>query len=151
VLFVGPEFIDQVRGIQAKLPSVRAFMTIEGGAPQWPDYLGWRDAQSSDDPMLPLTEQGIALQLYTSGTTLTHATVQAQSAASITVSVKAFAKKGSSILYDRTFEPLRGCKCSGRRNFLKTAAAATALGLVGGAVFSAPAPVDVLTKGNATN
>jgi fatty-acyl-CoA synthase len=69
VLFVGPEFIDQVRGIQPKLPSVRTFMTTEGGAPEWPDYLGWRDGQSGDDPALPLTELDIALQLYTSGTT----------------------------------------------------------------------------------
>src|SRR3954452_17020512 len=69
VLFIGPEFVAQVRGIQAKLPSVRIFMTTEGGAPEWPDYVSWRDAQSSDDPMLPITPGDIALQLYTSGTT----------------------------------------------------------------------------------
>ena len=69
VLFVGPEFIDQVRGIQARLSGVRAILTCEGGAPEWPDYPGWRHAQVADDPMLQLTEQDIALQLYTSGTT----------------------------------------------------------------------------------
>src|SRR3954453_17218499 len=69
VLFVGPEFIELVRGIQAKLPGVRLFMTIEGGAPEWPDYTAWRDAQSSDDPMLAVAPQDVALQLYTSGTT----------------------------------------------------------------------------------
>jgi acyl-CoA synthetase (AMP-forming)/AMP-acid ligase II len=69
VLFVGPEFIELVRGIQAKLPGVRTFMTTEGGAPEWPDYTAWRDAQSSDDPMLAVAPQDIALQLYTSGTT----------------------------------------------------------------------------------
>src|SRR3954462_14074006 len=31
VLFIGPEFIDLARGIQAQLPSVRIFMTTEGG------------------------------------------------------------------------------------------------------------------------
>src|SRR4051812_9265552 len=53
VLFIGPEFIEQVRGIQAQLPNVRVFLTTEGGAPEWPDYAAWRDAQPSDDPKVP--------------------------------------------------------------------------------------------------
>ena len=69
VLFVGPEFIEQVRGLQSQLPSVRAIMTIEGGAPEWKDFSKWRDAQSDADPMLPLASDDVALQLYTSGTT----------------------------------------------------------------------------------
>jgi acyl-CoA synthetase (AMP-forming)/AMP-acid ligase II len=69
VLFIGPEFIDQVRGIQAQLPSVRIFMTTEGGAPEWPDYAAWRDAQPSSDPKVPIEPKDIAIQLYTSGTT----------------------------------------------------------------------------------
>ena len=31
-------------------PSVRTFIATEGGAPDWPDYAAWRDAQSDDDP-----------------------------------------------------------------------------------------------------
>src|SRR5881227_3920393 len=54
VLFIGPEFIDQVRGIQAQLPNVRVFMTTEGGVPERPDYAAWRDAQPSDDPKVPI-------------------------------------------------------------------------------------------------
>src|SRR3954454_23450266 len=50
VLFIGPEFIEQVRGIQAQLPNVRAFMTTEGGAPEWRGYAASRDAQPSEDP-----------------------------------------------------------------------------------------------------
>jgi fatty-acyl-CoA synthase len=69
VVFVGPEFIEQVRGLQSQLPSVRVFMTIEGGAPEWQDYTRWRDAQSDVDPMVPLAPTDVALQLYTSGTT----------------------------------------------------------------------------------
>src|SRR3954466_290705 len=69
VLFAGPEFIEQVRGIQAQLPSVRTFMTTEGGAPDWIDFAAWRDAQSSKDPMVPIGDKDIAIQLYTSGTT----------------------------------------------------------------------------------
>src|SRR6266403_2414701 len=66
VLFVGPEFIELVRGIQAQLPSVRIFMTTEGGAPDWLDFSAWRDAQSGDDPKLPIDDKDIAIQLYTS-------------------------------------------------------------------------------------
>ncbi|MBR0775019.1 fatty acid--CoA ligase [Bradyrhizobium diazoefficiens] len=69
VLFVGPEFITQVRQIQDKLGSVRSVITTEGGAPEWQDFAAWRDAQSGTDPMVPLTSKDIAIQLYTSGTT----------------------------------------------------------------------------------
>jgi acyl-CoA synthetase (AMP-forming)/AMP-acid ligase II len=69
ILFTGPEFIEQVRGIQAQLPSVRIFMTTEGGAPDWLDFAAWRDAQSGDDPKVPIDPKDIAIQLYTSGTT----------------------------------------------------------------------------------
>src|SRR3954451_19778802 len=69
VLFVGPEFVDQVRGIQAQLPSGRTFMTTEGRAPEWLDYTAWRDAQPSSDPKLPVEAKDVAIQLYTSGTT----------------------------------------------------------------------------------
>src|ERR1700710_3106194 len=44
VLFVGPEFVDQVRGIQAQLPSVRHFITTEGGAADWQDFPARRGA-----------------------------------------------------------------------------------------------------------
>jgi acyl-CoA synthetase (AMP-forming)/AMP-acid ligase II len=69
VLFVGPEFVEQVRGIQAQLPGVRNFITTEGGAPDWRDYTAWRDEQNDDDPNLEIGSRDIAIQLYTSGTT----------------------------------------------------------------------------------
>src|SRR5882757_10462827 len=69
VLFVGPEFVEQVRGIQAQLPSVRTFIALEGGAADWLDFAAWRDAQSGDDPKVPIDDRDIAIQLYTSGTT----------------------------------------------------------------------------------
>ncbi len=68
-LFVGPEFVAQVRDLRPQLPSVRHFITTEGRAPDWPDYVAWRDAQSGDDPMLPVASGDVAMQLYTSGTT----------------------------------------------------------------------------------
>src|SRR6266536_1354913 len=54
VMFVGPEFITQVRNIRPQLPSVRHVITTEGGAPEWPDFTAWRDAQSGDDPKVPI-------------------------------------------------------------------------------------------------
>jgi acyl-CoA synthetase (AMP-forming)/AMP-acid ligase II len=69
VLFVGPEFITLVRNIKDRLPSVRAIITTEGGAPEWQDFTAWRDAQSADDPSVEIGPNDIAIQLYTSGTT----------------------------------------------------------------------------------
>src|ERR1700760_820709 len=69
VLFVGPEFITQVRNIKAQLPDVRTVITTEGGAPEWQDFVAWRDAQSADDPKVAIEPGDIAIQLYTSGTT----------------------------------------------------------------------------------
>ena len=69
VLFVGPEFIAQVRNIQPQLPDLRTVITTEGGAPEWQDFTAWRDAQSGDDPKVAISPKDIAIQLYTSGTT----------------------------------------------------------------------------------
>ncbi len=69
VLFVGPEFIALIDKIRPQLPSVRTFIATEGGAPGWLNYTAWRDAQSGDDPNVPISRQDIAIQLYTSGTT----------------------------------------------------------------------------------
>jgi acyl-CoA synthetase (AMP-forming)/AMP-acid ligase II len=69
LLFVGPEFIALVRDIKDRLPSVRAVITTEGGAPEWRNFTAWRDAQSADDPDVAISPKDIAIQLYTSGTT----------------------------------------------------------------------------------
>src|SRR5260370_9388045 len=69
VLFVGPEFVTQVRNIKSQLPDLRTVIATEGGAPEWQDYTAWRDAQSGDDPKVDISRQDIAIQLYTSGTT----------------------------------------------------------------------------------
>ncbi len=69
VLFVGPEFVGLIDKIRAQLPSVRTLIATEGSAPGWLNYSAWRDAQSGDDPNVPISRQDIAIQLYTSGTT----------------------------------------------------------------------------------
>src|SRR6195256_7026522 len=37
-LFVGPEFVTQVRNIQSQLPDLRHVITTEGAAPEWQDF-----------------------------------------------------------------------------------------------------------------
>jgi len=69
VLFAGPEFIELVDRIRPQLPSVRTFVATEGAAPGWLSYAAWRDAQSGEDPQVPIDRKDIAIQLYTSGTT----------------------------------------------------------------------------------
>jgi acyl-CoA synthetase (AMP-forming)/AMP-acid ligase II len=65
LLFVGPEFVTMARGLKDRLPSVRAIITTEGGAPEWQDFAAWRDAQSADDPGAVIGRNDIAIQLYT--------------------------------------------------------------------------------------
>jgi acyl-CoA synthetase (AMP-forming)/AMP-acid ligase II len=69
VLFVGPEFTEQVQALRSQLPGVHTFIATEGSAPGWLDFASWRDAQSRDDPKVPISPKDIAIQLYTSGTT----------------------------------------------------------------------------------
>ncbi|HWA63324.1 MAG TPA: fatty acid--CoA ligase [Caulobacteraceae bacterium] len=68
-LFVGPEFIDQARGLLPDFTSVLAVIAAEGGAADWPDYAAWRDTQSDADPGVAVGWEDAAIQLYTSGTT----------------------------------------------------------------------------------
>ncbi|MBS0408572.1 MAG: fatty acid--CoA ligase [Proteobacteria bacterium] len=69
VLFVGPEFIDQARGLLPEFASVVAVIAAEGGAPDWLDYPAWRDSQPTEDPAVAVGWEDPAIQLYTSGTT----------------------------------------------------------------------------------
>src|ERR1700745_4227113 len=46
VLCVGPECVEQVRGIRTLLPELRVAIATEGGAGEWQNYAAWRDAQS---------------------------------------------------------------------------------------------------------
>ncbi|HSM96729.1 MAG TPA: fatty acid--CoA ligase [Rhizomicrobium sp.] len=69
ILLVGPEFIELARRIQPELSSVRKIIAMEGGAPEWPTFQSWRDAQDDSDPGIPVDWNDVVVQLYTSGTT----------------------------------------------------------------------------------
>ena len=62
VLFVGPEFVTQIRTIKPQLPSVRTVIATEGGAPEWQDFASWRDTQGGDDPRVEINPRDIAIQ-----------------------------------------------------------------------------------------
>ncbi|MFD2677022.1 fatty acid--CoA ligase [Camelimonas lactis] len=69
LLFIGPEFIDLGRQVAAECPGLQGVIAMEGGAPEWPDFVKWRDAQPDIDPRLECGSDEPFLQLYTSGTT----------------------------------------------------------------------------------
>lgn len=69
VLFVGPEFAPLIKQIRDQLPKLIQIIALDGSYNDWPDFETWRDAQSTDDPMIPVSGDDIAFQLYTSGTT----------------------------------------------------------------------------------
>ncbi len=68
LLFVGPEVTGCAQQIAGDLPGVR-MIAMENGAAGWTTYEAWRDAQADTDPKLPVEQDDIAVQLYTSGTT----------------------------------------------------------------------------------
>jgi acyl-CoA synthetase (AMP-forming)/AMP-acid ligase II len=80
ILFVGPEGIDCINALMPGLSSIRTIIAMEGAGEGWPNYVDWREQQSSQDPRIPVKSNDVVLQLYTSGTTgrpkgamLTHA------------------------------------------------------------------------------
>jgi acyl-CoA synthetase (AMP-forming)/AMP-acid ligase II len=68
MLFIGPEFTGLARTMQAETPGL-AVIALEPGGEDWPVYETWRGAASDADPGIPISEDDIAFQLYTSGTT----------------------------------------------------------------------------------
>jgi len=69
LLFVGPEFIELGRSVARDAPRLEGVVAMEGGAPEWPGFVAWRDAQPDTDPRREGEPDDVILQLYTSGTT----------------------------------------------------------------------------------
>jgi acyl-CoA synthetase (AMP-forming)/AMP-acid ligase II len=69
ILFVGPGYAPLADAITQAGHAVRTPISMDGASAAWPDFAAWRDAQPESDPMLPVTPENTAIQLYTSGTT----------------------------------------------------------------------------------
>ena len=69
IVFVGAEFYAVIAELLTRIPSITTVIAVDGGHPHWPAFDGWRDAQSTVDPLRPLRPDDDVLQLYTSGTT----------------------------------------------------------------------------------
>lgn len=70
LVFVGPEVIGHSEEVASHLPYRPKVIAMEAeGADGRPLYEAWRDAAPDTDPAVAITEQYVAVQLYTSGTT----------------------------------------------------------------------------------
>jgi len=69
MMFVDQEFFGLVEQIKDSLGTVKTFVSISGRHGKWQDFRSWRDSQSDTDPMLPIDQEDVCVQMYTSGTT----------------------------------------------------------------------------------
>ena len=67
VLFVGRGFAAIAASLD--LPALDQFVAMDEAHSNWVQFEEWRDAQSSNDPGVPVAPEDTVLQLYTSGTT----------------------------------------------------------------------------------
>jgi long-chain acyl-CoA synthetase len=68
VVIVGPDFFQTVAELRSQLTSVVHIVGI-GQHEGWTDYESWLGTKSAPDPNVPVRDQDICAQLYTSGTT----------------------------------------------------------------------------------
>ena len=69
LLFVGPEVIGHATEVVTRLDAPPRILAMEPGEHAHPLYEAWRDASPDADPATPIDPSGVAVQLYTSGTT----------------------------------------------------------------------------------
>src|SRR5262245_36046120 len=68
VFVVGPDFVPVLDAIADELTTVSTILVI-GGHPRFPAYGDWVDAQPAGDPGVNASDDDVAFQLYSSGTT----------------------------------------------------------------------------------
>ncbi|MBD5633813.1 MAG: AMP-binding protein, partial [Candidatus Eremiobacteraeota bacterium] len=68
LLFIGADLWQHVDALRADLPGV-TIVPMEAADDASPDFAAWRDAASTDVVTNPISEDQVALQRYTSGTT----------------------------------------------------------------------------------
>ena len=69
ILFVGEEFLPIVEQIKNDIPSVKKIILMQEQDAQHESYVSWRNKASEQDPAIEISDQNVAVQLYTSGTT----------------------------------------------------------------------------------
>jgi long-chain acyl-CoA synthetase len=69
VLFVGPEFLEEVEKLRPHLPNVRQYVSLEGSAPGMTSHRGLLAAFPADEPNVDIKEDDKFIIFYTSGTT----------------------------------------------------------------------------------
>jgi fatty-acyl-CoA synthase len=67
ILFLGPGYGEVPTSLN--LPNELRCVSLDGASANWPDFVAWRDAQSTADPRVETDAEDTAFQLYTSGTT----------------------------------------------------------------------------------
>jgi long-chain acyl-CoA synthetase len=68
VLIVGPDFFGTVAELEPNLTAPTQIIAI-GEHPEWPSYENWLGPSSARDHAVPVQDEDICSQLYTSGTT----------------------------------------------------------------------------------
>ena len=69
VIFADAEFAPLIEKIGAECARLRHRIVVDTEREGWSHYPAWRDRNSSHDPLVPISPQDDAIQLYTSGTT----------------------------------------------------------------------------------
>lgn len=68
VVIVGPEYVGHIEAVEADLQTAKTIIVI-GEHDRWIDYASWVDAAEPNDPGMVASDDDVAYQLYTSGTT----------------------------------------------------------------------------------
>ncbi len=69
IIFVGPELVDLVHSLKARIPDVKTFVCLEGNADGMKGYEDLLAANSGEEPDVDMQEDDPVCIIYTSGTT----------------------------------------------------------------------------------
>jgi acyl-CoA synthetase (AMP-forming)/AMP-acid ligase II len=69
MLLAGGEFLPGLGEIRGTLETIERWVALDGGDEGWEDFAGWRAGQPDSPPERAGSEEDVAFQMYTSGTT----------------------------------------------------------------------------------
>ncbi len=67
IIFVDEQYREALELVRSQLPDLLHVVSLSSNGQN--EYASWRDAQSSNDPLVTIEQEDIAYLLYTSGTT----------------------------------------------------------------------------------